>query len=245
MTKEFRTTDVNGKNDDRSKRNVQKPCYKCGAQPSQPPNRCPAKNVTCSACKKKGHFAKVCKSCKRVQSVDDDSSEDDVSVMTIGEAVNMVENNSKWNTNVLIRNHNVKFKIDTGADVTVIPEDIFRRFKLGRLQSTSKKLCGAEQKGLCIMGEIQEKLTLGETCVTKDIYVIKGLKEPLLGRPAIEKLNLFARINDIRSPCSEEQIKKYPQLFHRLGELEGEYEIQLTPNAQPFAITSPNEFLFR
>ncbi|XP_029192721.2 uncharacterized protein LOC114959009 [Acropora millepora] len=230
----------NGKDDDRSKRNVQKPCYKCGAQPSHPPNRCPAKNVTCSACKKKGHFAKVCKSSKRVQSVDEDSSEDDVSVMTIGEAVNMVENNSKWKTNVLIRNHNVKFKIDTGADVTVIPEDIFRRFKLGRLQSTSKKLCGADQKGLCVMGEIREKLTLGETCVTEDIYVIKGLKEPLLGRPAIEKLNLFARINDIRSPCSDEQIKKkYPQLFHGLGELEGEYEIQLTPNAQPFAITSP------
>ena len=33
--------------------------------------------------------------------------------------------------------------------------------------------------------------------------------------------------------------KKYPQLFHGLGELEGEYEIQLTPNAPPFAITSP------
>ena len=161
----------NGKDDGRPKRNVQKPCYKCGAQPSHPPNRCPAKNVTCSVCKKKGHFAKVCKSSKRVQSVDDDSSEDDVSVMTIGEAVNMVEDNSKWKTNVLIRNHNVKFKIDTGADVTVIPEDIFRRFKLGRLQSTSKKLCGADQKGLCVMGEIRETLTLGETCVTEDIYV--------------------------------------------------------------------------
>ena len=76
--------------------------------------------------------------------------------------------------------------------------------------------------------------------MTEDIYVVKGLKEPLLGRPAIEKLNLVARINDIQSQCSEEQIrKKYPQLFHGLGELKGEYEIQLKPHAQPFAITSP------
>ena len=121
----------NGKDDKKSKCKVQKPCYKCGAQPSHPPHRCPAKDVTCSACKKKGHFAKVCKSCKQVQSVDDGSSEDDVSVMTTGETVNMVENNSKWKTNVLIGNHNVKFKIDTGVDVTVIPEDIFHRCKLG------------------------------------------------------------------------------------------------------------------
>ena len=83
-------------------------------------------------------------------------------------------------------------------------------------------------------------MKLEETCVTEDIYVVKGLKEPLLGRPAIEKLNLVARINDIQSQCSEEQIKKkYPRLFHGLGELKGEYEIQLKPHAQPFAITSP------
>ena len=130
----------NVKDDDRSKHNVQKLCYKCGAQPSHPPNHCPAKDVTCSACKKKGHFAKVCRSSKRVQSVDDGSSEDDVSVMTIGETVNMVKNNSKWKTNALIGNHNVKFKIDTGADVTVIPEDIFRRCKFKKaLRGRSKR----------------------------------------------------------------------------------------------------------
>ena len=50
------------------------------------------------------------------KSSDDGSSKDDVSVMTIGETVNMVENNSQWKTNLLILgNHNVKFKIDTGC----------------------------------------------------------------------------------------------------------------------------------
>ena len=229
-----------GNEGDKFKRKAQKSCYKCGAQPSHPPSRWPARDVTCSACKKRGHYAKVCKSSKRVQSVDDGSSDDDVSVMTIGETVSMVENNSTWKTNLLVGNTNVKFKIDTGADVTVIPEDMFRRCKLGRLQSTSKKLFGADQKGLRVIGEIRENLKLGETCVTEDIYVVKGLKEPLLGRPAIEKLNLVTRINNIQSQCSEEQIrKKYPQLFHGLGELKGEYEIQLKPHAQPFAITSP------
>ena len=47
--------------------------------------------------------------------------------------------------------------------------------------------------------------------MTEDIYVVKGLKEPLLGQPAIEKLNLWARINEIQSQSYEERIKpKYP-----------------------------------
>ena len=76
--------------------------------------------------------------------------------------------------------------------------------------------------------------------MTEDIYVVKGLKEPLLGQPAIEKLNLLARINEIQSQSYEEWIRaKYPQLFHGLGELEGENEIKLKPDTQPFAITTP------
>ena len=52
-------------------------------------------------------------------------------------------------------------------------------------------------------------------------------KMRLLGQPAIEKLNLVARINEIQSPSYEERIKAtYPQLFYGLGELEGEYEIK-------------------
>ena len=63
------------------------------------------------------------------------------------------------------------------------------------------------------------------------IYIVKGLKEPLLGRPAIEKLNLVDRINDIKSQSSEDNIKaNCPQ-------------IQLKPSAQQFAITTPRRII--
>ena len=72
---------------------------------------------------------------------------------------------------------------------------------------------------------------------TEDIHVVKVLEELLLGQPAIEKLNLLAKINEIQSQSYAERIKgKYPQLFHGLGELEREYEIELNQDAQPFAI---------
>ena len=139
---------------------------------------------------------------------------------------------SKWRTNLLIGNSEINFKIDTGSNVTVIPEEVFCQCNLGKLHSTSKRLFGADQNGLRAMGTVRDTLSLRETCVTEDIYVVKGIKELLLGQPAIEKLNLLARINEIQSQSYEERFKaKYPQLFHGLGELEGEYEIKLKPDA--------------
>ena len=115
-------------------------CYRCGAQPRHPPQRCPAKDATCNACNKKGHHFKVCKSSKRVHRVGEDSDEDDISVMTVEEVVNTIETSEKWRTNLLIGNSEINFKIDTGADVTVIPEEVFRQCNLGKLHSTSKRL---------------------------------------------------------------------------------------------------------
>ena len=119
-----------------AKTQTQKPCYKCGTQPSHPPYRCPAKDATCNLCKKKGHYAKVCKSSKRIHRVDNDS-DDDISVMTIGTSVNTFGNSKKWQTSLVIGKATINFKIDTGADVTVIPEDLFHQHRLGRLQGTS------------------------------------------------------------------------------------------------------------
>ena len=44
--------------------------------------------------------------------------------------------------------------------------------------------------------------------MTEDIYVVKGLKEPLMGQPAIEKLNLLARINEIQFKVTKKGLKR-------------------------------------
>ena len=46
-----------------------------------------------------------------------------------------------------------------------------------------------------MIGTIEQTLTVNENSVKEILYVVKGLKEPLLGRPAIEGLNLIARVN--------------------------------------------------
>ena len=77
----------------------------------------------------------------------------------------------------------------------------------------------------------------------QDIYVIGNLKEPLLGRPAIDALNLVQKVETIQADESrliEDKVKStYPNLFKGLGELDGDFSIKLKPDPTPFALTTP------
>ena len=72
---------------------------------------------------------------------------------------------------------------------------------------------------------------------------MENLKEPLLGPPAIDALNLVRKVDTIHSDDStriEQEVKTmYPNFFKGLGELEGEFSIKLTPGSTPYAITTP------
>ena len=72
---------------------------------------------------------------------------------------------------------------------------------------------------------------------------MESLKEPLLGRPAIEVLNLEQKVETIHSDYStriEQEVKTmYPYLFKGLGKLKGEFSIKLKPGSTPYAITTP------
>ena len=71
------------------------------------------------------------------------------------------------------------------------------------------------------------------------MFVVKGLKTNLLGLPTITALNLAVRV-DVITDVSEKDIpKQFPSLFQGLGSLGEEYNIQLKPEAKPFAIFTP------
>lgn len=62
---------------------------------------------------------------KQVHRVGAGWDEDDISVMTVNEVIDSIEKSEQWHANLLIENSKIKFKIDTGTDVTVIPGEIF------------------------------------------------------------------------------------------------------------------------
>ena len=81
-------------------------------------------------------------------------------------------------------------------------------------------------------------MRLDKETTRQEIYVVKGLDLALVGLPAIEALNLVAKVCMINTD-KETFISRFPKLFSGFGCLTEEYEIQLTKDAVPYALTTP------
>ena len=74
------------------------------------------------------------------------------------------------------------FKIDTGAGVTVIPLSLYDPTQDGELKPINRKLVGPSQQILLVCGQITATINKNGKDEHENIYVVKGLKNPLLGR---------------------------------------------------------------
>ena len=193
-----------------------KRCYRCGKTPHKR-EECPAINATCRKCKNRGHYASECKS-KVVLSVDDERQEGncDEACYFLG-AVEDNESQTKWSMDLSLGNTQMRLKIDTGANVTVIPEPLYLQTGLNNLEKSSRQLFGPGQSERSVKGVIKGNLKTGngkEIESTQEIYVVENLKEPLLGRPAINALNLVQKVDTIHSDDNrriEQEVKTmYP-----------------------------------
>ena len=214
-----------------------KTCSRCGRSPLHGRHQCPAINATCRKCTKKGHFQAMCRSGKTVGAVQADSS--DVFLGAVKD--HQSEGNtgsSPWNLTLSVNGKPVRFRIDTGADVTVIPEPTLKEFKEVRLQPSNKSLRGPGQCPLDVCGQFKGTLRHGAYQAEEQIFVVRGLQKALLGRPAIEALGLVLRVNAVNDK-NREIIDRYPELFEGLGTMEGEYRIRLKENSKPFALSAP------
>jgi len=211
-------------------------CTRCGKSPSHPRQFCPAKDATCHKCKKKGHYQALCKSRKKVDMVVSDTHEEEEPVDNFLGTVHSSEGKA-WTVSLYLNNTKLEFKIDTGAEVTVIPESVATPYQ-SLLQTTSRRLQGPGKTQLEVCGQFTGTLKKDTQVVEEEIYVVKDLHMPLLGLPAITSLNLVTKICGIQLD-KDTVVSKFPELFTGLGKLQGEYDIKLSDNAVPFALTTP------
>ena len=81
-----------------------------------------------------------------------------------------------------------EFRINTGADVTIIPKEMYIGLAHKHLQKAQTRLSGPDLSTLQVKGLFMGKLKLGDKETDREIYVARKLRRPLLGAPAMEAL---------------------------------------------------------
>ena len=105
----------------RSKFDKSNKCGRCGWSPAHPKEECPAREAVCRKCSKRGHYQRACHTPTTVNAVDD----------TLFFGVVQDENDpSPWVIKLKLNGADHTFKIDTGADVTVISMETARHLVL-------------------------------------------------------------------------------------------------------------------
>ena len=223
-------------------------CMRCLGDPHSR-KLCPASDSTCNKCSKKGHWAKACRSgenwgspSKHLNEISQQSSDEET--YFLGAIATPDELNNPWVTNLQVNETNVSFKIDSGADVTVVPYKMYQSIRPPiPLLQTKKTLRGPCNHKLEIKGTFKTQLQTSDCATEEEIFVVNGLERALLGREAAQRLKLINRIESITTPLTKETIQaEYPTLFSGMGKMKGqEYDIKLTENATPFAINVPRQ----
>lgn len=218
-------------------------CRRCGGG-SHPLQQCPARDVVCLKCNRKGHFRKHCLS-KTVAAVTEDiaqlemqeaEEEPDFYLDTTSEEEGAEKS---WKVEITVNNTNkVQFKVDTGAEVTAMSVSAWKSLgQVPNLHTTKKVLCGPDSKPLLVVGVAVLPLSFkGKTCNQK-VYVIENLKNNLLGLPAVQALEILKQVDGIEVPITDQ----YPKLFSGLGTFSQDYTIKLKEDSIPHAIYTPRK----
>ena len=151
----------------------------------------------CYRCKRKGHFGTQCFS-KFVAELSSDNYLDVAFLDTLSST-----HESAWLAKVKLCDQDTVFKLDTGAEVTAIPEQSFKRLGEQKLASPEKTLYGPSHQLLQVAGQFQGKFSYMNETAVQTVYVVNGLRTNLLGLPAITALNIVARVDATSTTTSK------------------------------------------
>ena len=214
-------------------------CMWCGGQLDKR-QLCPAKDVTCNSCHKRGHFQAVCLSKKQVAkraSINEVADLEEVEVPFLGEICCSEAN--FWTAIVKVDVHKTHFKLDTGAAVSIV-SDKEPWLKDYQLTKSQQILRGRGGTTLSVVGTFRATLTYKERQICETVLVLEDQLYSLLSKKACEDLGLIARIGEVNTQPTN-FIGEFPQLFSGLGKLETRYQIKLNPNVKPVCLYTPRK----
>ncbi|XP_046409071.1 uncharacterized protein LOC124173951 [Ischnura elegans] len=139
-----------------------------------------------------------------------------------------------WRVPLVINKQKISFKVDTGADVTVIGTKLFEKFHGIRLENANSFLSGPTRSRLPAKGKFKITLRWKNREYEDEIYVVP--EDALLGRPAISGLGILSWLREIKAGHPEDN---YNELFRGLGRMTEPYVLRIKEGAAPYAVSTP------
>jgi len=206
------------------------------------PKECPAYGKKCSLCQKPNHFAKVCstrqpqKPPKQIRSSHKTSRKVDAfeeTEMTFSDEsattlfidllkIEGIEKPSAWLSTFNTECGNVTFKLDTGAEASVIPSQVFNQLSnTPELRYTKMKLTAYGGTTIRPIGICDLQCMTKHNDHTVRFYIVNTDFQPILSLTDCEKLGLVKIVNSIEVDGFTKEVLqvKYKQVFQGLGNL--------------------------
>ncbi|RXN11580.1 Retrovirus-related Pol poly from transposon [Labeo rohita] len=216
-------------------------CGYCGHQAHGASEKCPAKGKQCGKCGKRNHFAKVCRSAykRNVYAVSEEVShyEEDPPEFFVDSVSQKPGDTEQAFADILlgVEETEVSFKLDTGAQVNVIPLHTFDRLKAQcKLLPTKHSLTGYGGQVLTVEGTCALPCRYKDRETLMNFYIVNTQAPPVLGLKACLDLDLIKLVLSVNALKEDKSImEEYPDVSDGIGLFPGECTIHLKPDATP------------
>jgi hypothetical protein len=139
---------------------------------------------------------------------------------------------------VYVRGQPVRFRIDTGADISVINSKTAEELDLSIQKDSTERgtLLDAGGRELQKQGKACVPIFYKDRKIMGTLHVVQRAPQNLLGIPELEALQMLRRVNG--TILVE---KQFPGLYRELGQLPEIFKIKLKEGAEPYAISVPRK----
>ncbi|XP_064483016.1 uncharacterized protein K02A2.6-like [Ornithodoros turicata] len=194
----------------------------------------------CNKCGKRGHFASVCKAKRLRQVVRQPQCTQNEDEVFFAGAITTAQKKLPWKVSVLVNDQDVTIRLDTAADVTVVPTNLLWKLKIeSTLGKPDMVILGPARQRLDVVGTLHSTVAFQGKSVEANLYVTKGLDEPLLGLDLIERLDILRQVNGAYVGSLLDPVNESSELFQGLGQTLYECKIRLKSEVEPIAVASP------
>lgn len=222
-------------------------CTRCGTTHQR--EKCPAYGFACHNCGKQNHYASMCTIKRkqdfrpRVHAVErEENSEDEYAfgINSLSLQIDSVQSEKEqWLEDISVKNTIIRFKLDPGSEVNLLPHSDFLRIsKRPELTKSTSKITSYSKNEIIHQGTCKLFCKAKNASGMFNFYVAKDVSPPILGLRACVALGLVKRLHTMnaKSETAESIIKEYSDIFEGMGKLEKEYDIKLKHDAKPVIV---------